>query len=123
MIIQHDSFTLIRMVMKGQPLSTHGKLLKCYVVHGQKKGICSKDDYLKVWYEYKCNIPIDLLSEAQASQALKGLVSERTRLSKLSIVDDVDYELEEIQKDAQLYGNELESLNEDNDDPKEVDET
>lgn len=88
-----------------------------------KKGICSKDDYLKVWYEYKCNIPIDLLSEAQASQALKGLVSERTRLSKLSIVDDVDYELEEIQKDAQLYGNELESLNEDNDDPKEVDET
>ncbi|ACA40628.1 phage related protein [Lysinibacillus sphaericus C3-41] len=64
-----------------------------------------------------------MLSEAQASQALKGLVSERTRLSKLSIVDDVDYELEEIQKDAQLYGNELESLNEDNDDPKEVDET
>ncbi len=90
---------------------------------GKKKGICSKDDYLKVWYEYKCNIPIDLLSEAQASQALKGLVSERTRLSKLSIVDDVDYELEEIQKDAQLYGNELESLNEDNDDVKEVDET
>jgi len=81
---------------------------------------------LKVWYEYKRNIPIDLLSEAQASQALKGLVSERTRLSKLSIVDDVEYELLEIQKDAQLYGNELESLNEDNDDnddPKEVDET
>ena len=88
-----------------------------------KKGICSKDDYLKVWYEYKRNIPIDLLSEAQASQALKGLVSERTRLSKLSIVDDVEYELEEIQKDAQLYGNELELLNQDNEDPKEVDES
>jgi len=50
-------------------------------------------------------------------------VSERTRLSKLSIVDDVEYEREEMQKDAQLYGNELEPLNEDNEDSKEVDES
>ncbi|MGE7129169.1 phage portal protein [Lysinibacillus xylanilyticus] len=75
-----------------------------------KKGICSNDDYLKLWFEYKRNIPIDLLSEAQASQALQGQVSERTRLSKLSIVDDVDFEIEEMQKDAQLYGNGLEPL-------------
>ncbi|MEB2279676.1 phage portal protein [Lysinibacillus xylanilyticus] len=75
-----------------------------------KKGICSNDDYLRLWFEYKRNIPIDLLSEAQASQALKGLVSERTRLSRLSIVDDVDYELEEMEKDAKLYGNDLEPL-------------
>lgn len=84
-----------------------------------KKGICTKDDYLKLWFEYKRNIPIDLLSEAQASQALKGLVSERTRLSKMSIVDDVDYELEEMAKDAMVYGNELEPL--DGDDPEVVD--
>ncbi|UED81943.1 phage portal protein [Lysinibacillus sp. CD3-6] len=83
-----------------------------------KKGICSKDDYLKLWFEYKRNIPIDLLSEAQASQALKGLVSERTRLSKMSIVDDVDYELEEMEKDAKLYGKDLDDLD---DDLEEVD--
>ncbi|MGE8004372.1 phage portal protein [Lysinibacillus sp. NPDC093216] len=87
-----------------------------------KKGICSKDDYLKLWFEYKRNIPIDLLSEAQASQALQGQVSERTRLSKMSIVDDVDYEIEEMQKDAKLYGNGIEPLDEDENDPKEVDE-
>lgn len=75
-----------------------------------KKGICAKDDFLKVWYEYKRNIPVDLLSEAQASISLKGQVSERTRLSKMTIVDDVEYELEEMQKDAKLYGNELEPL-------------
>lgn len=34
----------------------------------------------------------DLLPEAQASQTLQGQVSERTRLSKMSIVDDVDFE-------------------------------
>lgn len=87
-----------------------------------KKGICSKDDYLKLWFEYKRNIPIDLLSEAQASQALQGQVSERTRLSKMSIVDDVDYEIEEMQKDAKLYGNGIEPLDEDENDSKEVDE-
>ncbi|MGE7092545.1 phage portal protein [Lysinibacillus sp. NPDC048646] len=75
-----------------------------------KKGICQKDDYLKVWYEFKRNLPVDLLSEAQASQAMKGQVSERTRLSKMSIVDDVEYELEEMQKDTKLYGNGLEQL-------------
>ena len=88
-----------------------------------KKGICSKDDYLKLWFEYKRNIPIDLLSEAQASQALQGQVSERTRLSKMTIVDDVDYEIEEMQKDAMLYGNGIEPLDENENDPKEDDET
>lgn len=83
-----------------------------------KKGICSKDDYLKLWFEYKRNVPMDLLSEAQASQALKGQVSERTRLSKMSIVDDVDYELKEMEKDAKVYGKDLEDLD---DDPEEVD--
>ncbi|CAM5244071.1 Phage portal protein OS=Lysinibacillus sphaericus OX=1421 GN=LS41612_10770 PE=4 SV=1 [Lysinibacillus sphaericus] len=77
-----------------------------------------KDDYLKLWFEYKRNVPMDLLSEAQASQALKGLVSERTRLSKMSIVDDVDYELKEMEKDANVYGKDLEDLD---DDPEEVD--
>lgn len=83
-----------------------------------KKGICSKDDYLKLWFEYKRNVPMDLLSEAQASQALKGQVSERTRLSKMSIVDDVDYELKEMEKDTKMYGKDLEDLD---DDPEEVD--
>ncbi|WP_301337910.1 hypothetical protein [Lysinibacillus fusiformis] len=41
----------------------------------------------------------------------------------MSIVDDVEYELKEIQKDARVYGQDLESLNEDSEDPKEVDES
>ncbi len=83
-----------------------------------KKGICAKDDYLKLWFEYKRNVPMDLLAEAQASQTLKGQVSERTRLSKMSIVDDVDYELKEMEKDAKVYGKDLEDLD---DDAEEVD--
>ncbi|MBU5214366.1 phage portal protein [Heyndrickxia oleronia] len=63
----------------------------------------NKDDYLKVWFAFKRNNPINLLEEAQATQALRGQVSERTRLSALSVVDDVDYEIEEMQKEKDEY--------------------
>lgn len=74
----------------------------------QFKVICSswatrmkatKDDYLKMFFTFKRNIPVDLLNEAQATAALAGYVSERTRLSSLSIVDDVQYELDEMVKE------------------------
>jgi len=66
-----------------------------------KKGICSKDDYLKVWFSFKRNLPVNLLDEAQTTAQLRGQVSERTRLSLLSFVDDVDYELEEMKKEEE----------------------
>jgi SPP1 family phage portal protein len=51
-------------------------------------------DPLYVWYEFKRNFPRDLLYEAQATRQLRGMVSEQTRLSQLSFVDDVEYEVE-----------------------------
>jgi SPP1 family phage portal protein len=62
-----------------------------------------KEDYLKLWFGFKRNLPANLLDEAQTSAQLKGNVSERTRLSLLSFVDDVDYELEEMQKEKDEY--------------------
>lgn len=50
-------------------------------------------DPLEVVIQYKRNFPLDLLSEAQSSGQLKGLVSEKTRLSLLSFIDDVEYEM------------------------------
>lgn len=64
-----------------------------------KRFSVSKDDYLQVFYTFTRNIPVDLLNEAQASAALAGLVSERTRLSALSIVDDPQYEIDEMQRE------------------------
>lgn len=66
-----------------------------------KKGICSKEDYLKVWFSFKRNLPVNLLDEAQTTAALRGHVSEKTRLSLLSFVDDVDYEIEEMRKEEE----------------------
>ena len=75
----------------------------------KRKGF-QKDDYLKVFFSWKRNLPANLLDEAQTTAAFKGHISERTRLGMLTQVDDVEYELQEMQKDALLYGTGLEPL-------------
>jgi SPP1 family phage portal protein len=68
-----------------------------------KKGLCSLDDYLSVTFTFTRNLPADVASEAATSAQLQGRVSERTRLSQLSFVPDVDKELEEMQKEKDEY--------------------
>jgi SPP1 family phage portal protein len=64
-----------------------------------KKGI--PVDYTNIYFQFKRNLPVNLLDEAQTTAQLRGHVSERTRLSQLSFVDDVEWELEEMAKDAE----------------------
>ena len=77
----------------------------------KRKGI-SKDDYLKVFFSFKRNLPANILDEAQSTEALKGNVSERTRLGLLTFVDDVEYELNEMEEDALRLGENLPNLEE-----------
>lgn len=67
-----------------------------------KKGICDDEDYLKLWFSFKRNVPVNLLEEAQTATTLTAITSEKTALSTLSIVDDVEFELEqkELERDA-----------------------
>lgn len=67
-----------------------------------KKGI--QVDYLNLFFEFTRNLPSNLTAEADINVKLKGLVSERTRLAQLSCVDDVDYELEQMEEDAERLG-------------------
>ena len=66
-----------------------------------KKGICSNEDYLKVYFSFKRNLPANLIDEADTTMKLKGLVSEETRLSLLSFVDDVQYEIDTMKEEAE----------------------
>lgn len=75
-----------------------------------KRSSVGKDDYLKVWFGFKRNNPINLLEEAQATQALRGNVSEKTRLSLLPFVDDVEFEMEEMKKEEDEYSRLLPSV-------------
>lgn len=77
-----------------------------------KKGLSL--DYTSIWFQFKRNFPLNLLDEAQTSATLKGLVSEQTRLSQLSFVDDIEFELEQMEREAI----ELDNMGGFNDEPR-----
>lgn len=84
----------------------------------QTKGIAF--DYALLDLKYTRNIPVNLLDEANTATSLSGLTSKRTALGVLSIVPDVDEELEQLERERE------ESINLDdpalNEDPAKVKE-
>lgn len=67
-----------------------------------RKGI-KQEDYLDIWFGFKRNLPMNILEEAEASLKLKGIVSEETRLSLLSFIDDMQYELQKMEEEKEAY--------------------
>lgn len=64
-----------------------------------KRGI--KLNYIDIFFEFHRNIPIDLLYVGDTASKLKGVVSDRTLLSIIPFVDDVDYELKTIKEEME----------------------
>ena len=58
-------------------------------------------DPYKMKFVFSRNFPLNLLDEAQTTATLRGNVSEETRLSKLSFVDDPGKEMERMKKDLE----------------------
>lgn len=56
-------------------------------------------DWEDIKFRFDRNIPLELLMEADIATKLRGNVSERTRLSLLSFVDDVEREIEEMEQE------------------------
>lgn len=54
------------------------------------------DAWTSLEYDFTANVPVDILSEAQAVSSLTGLVSKHTQLRLLSCVSDVEKELQTI---------------------------
>lgn len=75
-----------------------------------KLGICAPEDYLNVWFGFKRNLPQNTKEAAETSAILKGNVSERTRLSLLPFVDDVEAEIKEMKQDELEFGEKLEVI-------------
>lgn len=67
-----------------------------------KLGLCRADDYMRIFFDFKRNLPDNILEEAQIQQLLKGFVSENTRLGLFSKVDDVEFERRELERDSQF---------------------
>ena len=58
-----------------------------------------KDDWVKVKPIFTRNFPANVLEETQIAGNLEGIVSKKTQLGTLSIVDNVDEELKRIEEE------------------------
>ena len=72
------------------------KLIFSNPVSGMKK-----DDWVKLRYHFTPNFPANLLEESQIAQNMEGTVSKETQLSVLSIVDNVQAELDRLKKEQE----------------------
>ena len=62
----------------------------------------AKDDSMKLRFQFPLNYPVNLTEEADVASKLKGITSDETLLSVLSIVDDVKAEIERKQKENDM---------------------
>ena len=61
-----------------------------------------KDSWVEVEYRFIRNIPRNIQDEAQTARDLEGVVSKELQLSTLSIVDDVQTEIERMEEEREL---------------------
>lgn len=62
----------------------------------------SPDDWALLRYRFTPNVPANALEEAQTAAQLSGIVSRRTQLETLSLVNNVDQELERIEEEERV---------------------
>lgn len=83
------------------------KLIFSNPVSGMKK-----DDWVKIRYQFTLNYPANVLEESQIAGNLAGIVSQETQLKVLSIVDNVQQEIERMEAEEedpvmrQMFGGE-----------------
>lgn len=69
------------------------------LLFGHPSSKVQPDAWVQVHYQFTPNIPNNLLEEAQIASQLEGITSQETQLKVLSIVDDVQGELEKIEEE------------------------
>jgi SPP1 family phage portal protein len=57
------------------------------------------DAWVQLSYKFTPNFPANLLEEAQIAAQMEGITSQETQLKVLSIVDDVQGELDKIEEE------------------------
>lgn len=58
-------------------------------------------NYLHVFWDFKRNVPVDLIYIGDFAQKIKGVHSDRTLLSQIPYIGDVDYELDLMQQERE----------------------
>ena len=88
-------------------------LFKCFAALPTNVPASDKDYWVEVEYRFIRNIPRNIQDEAQTARDLEGVVSKELQLSTLSIVDDVQTEIERMEAERELPSYDLEVTNHD----------
>ena len=64
----------------------------------------AEDDWVKIKYQFTMNYPANLAEEAEIAAKLAGITSRKTQLKVLSLVDNIDEELETIEEEMDTEG-------------------
>jgi SPP1 family phage portal protein len=78
---------------------TSGMNRRYKLLFGHPASKVPADAWLQLHYKFTPNIPANLLEEAQIAAQMEGITSQETQLKVLSIVDDVQAELEKIEEE------------------------
>lgn len=81
---------------------TSGMNRRYKLLFGHPRSKVQKDDWVKLNYHYTPNFPANLLEEAQIAAQMENIVSHETQLKVLSIVDNVQNELDKINKENEV---------------------
>ena len=86
-------------------------LFKCFTALPTNVPASDKDSWVEVEYRFIRNIPRNVNDEAQTARDLEGIVSKELQLSTLSIVDDVQTEIERMEAERELPSYDFEVAN------------
>ena len=78
---------------------TSGMNRRYKLLFSHPKSKVPADSWVKLHYKFTPNIPNNLLEEAQIAAQMEGITSKQTQLKILSIVDNVQEELEKIEEE------------------------
>jgi SPP1 family phage portal protein len=78
---------------------TSGMNRRYRLLFGHPSSKVPKDAWVQLHYRFTPNIPANLLEEAQIAAQLEGITSTPTQLKVLSIVDNVEDEIKEIEEE------------------------
>ena len=78
---------------------TSGMNRRYKLLFGHPSSKVPKDAWVQLHYKFTPNIPANLLEEAQIAGQMEGITSHETQLKVLSVVDDVQGELDKIEEE------------------------
>lgn len=79
---------------------TSGMNRRYKLLFGHPASKVPADAWTQLHYRFTPNIPANLLEEAQIAAQMEGIVSHETQLKVLSVVDDVQGELDKIEEES-----------------------